>query len=62
MSDFALPSPDIRRVGQQLSDAPTRVLFCRADELKPQLQKAGVDLENDYVSLQVILSKFDNIG
>lgn len=62
VSDFALPPPDIRRVGQQLSDTPTRLLFCSADALEPQLQKAGVDLEKDYISLQVLVSKFESIG
>ena len=62
VSDFALPPPDVLRVGQQLSNAPTQVLFCRADALEPQLQKAGVDLKEDYVSLQVVVSKFESIG
>jgi len=62
VSDFALAQSDLRRVRRHVANAPTRLLFARVDALQRQLQTAGVDLERDYVSLQVIVSNFESIG
>ena len=54
--DFELARPDVRRIEEQLKDAPSRLLFMSidggADSVLERLGAAGVALDRDYVSLQ----------
>jgi hypothetical protein len=61
LTDFPLPSRDVRRMRRQLATLDTRVLFLRVDRgLQPivrRMRAAGVDFKNDYVSLHAIVSR-----
>jgi leucyl aminopeptidase (aminopeptidase T) len=61
VSDFALRRSDVDRVRRQVAGVPTRLLFTRVGSVQRQLRTAGVDPQNDYLSLQVIVSRFENI-
>jgi hypothetical protein len=66
VSDFVLPAANIRHLKRELKSAATRPLFIRLndrrDGVAEQLASAGVDFENDYVSLQGIISRQENLA
>jgi hypothetical protein len=66
LSDFPLPQADVIRLRRHLSKAPTRLLFGRIDRGVPAVQRAlknnGVDVRRHYVSLQGVVSRYENVS
>jgi len=64
VSDFALPSHDVRRLKRQLENVPTRALFVRLDrglnELNRTLRSANINLRDDYISFQALTFQHSN--
>lgn len=65
LSDYPLPQADVLRLRRHLSKAATRLLFGRIDRGVPavwrDLKNNGVDIRRDYVSLQGIVSRHENV-
>ena len=65
LTDFSLEPEELRRIGRQLQRVETRPLFIRIDQgLAAALQKmraADVDIHRDYVSLQAVVLREDNL-
>ena len=65
LSDFPLPQADVLRLRRHLSKTATRLLFGRVDRgvtaVRRDLKNNGVDARRDYVSLQGIVSRHENV-
>lgn len=65
LTDFALPSADVRRVQRQLATVHTRLLFIRIhgglERVMREIRSAGADPNADYISLQAIVSRHENL-
>lgn len=61
VSDFALPPSDVARIRRQVRQIDTQPLFAHVDSLTGELKAAGVNIENEYVSLQVLVHRFESL-
>lgn len=67
LTDFALPLSVAHRLRRQLKTAPTAVLFIRINaggvkQVMQQMRSAGIDVHHDYISLQGVVSRQENLA